>query len=31
MTIPKAPEFRRPFIDEYLTTYMYGLRALRPG
>jgi AcrR family transcriptional regulator len=31
MTIPNAPEFRRPFIDEYLTTYMYGLRALRPG
>jgi AcrR family transcriptional regulator len=29
MTIPKAPEFRRPFVDEYLTTYMYGLRALR--
>jgi hypothetical protein len=31
MTIPKAPEVRRPFIDEYLTTYMFGLRALRPG
>jgi AcrR family transcriptional regulator len=30
MTIPEVPRFRRPFIDEYLTTYMYGLRALRP-
>ncbi|GAY13978.1 TetR family transcriptional regulator [Mycobacterium sp. shizuoka-1] len=31
MTIPRAPKFRRPFIDEYLTTYMYGLRAVRPS
>ncbi|MCX2929226.1 TetR/AcrR family transcriptional regulator [Mycobacterium sp. CVI_P3] len=30
MTIPETPEFRRPFIDDYLTTYMYGLRAVRP-
>jgi AcrR family transcriptional regulator len=30
MTIPEAPQMRGPFIDEYLTTYMYGLRALRP-
>jgi hypothetical protein len=31
MSIPAAPKARRPFIDEYVTTYMYGLRALRPG
>jgi AcrR family transcriptional regulator len=28
ITIPDATEVRRPVIDEYLTTYMYGLRAM---
>lgn len=28
ITIPEAAEIRRPVIDEYLTTYMYGLRVL---
>ncbi|EHB55145.1 regulatory protein TetR [Mycolicibacterium rhodesiae JS60] len=27
ITMPGAREIRRPVIDEYLTTYMYGLRA----
>lgn len=31
MTIPNDPKMRRPFIDEYLTTYLYGLRAIRPA
>lgn len=28
ITLPEAEDFRTPIIDEYLTTYMYGLRAL---
>jgi AcrR family transcriptional regulator len=27
ITMPGARQIRRPVIDEYLTTYMYGLRA----
>lgn len=27
ITIPESRKIRRPVIDEYLTTYMYGLRA----
>ncbi|MGV0644191.1 TetR family transcriptional regulator [Mycolicibacterium sp. XJ879] len=27
ITMPKSKEIRTPVIDEYLTTYMYGLRA----
>lgn len=28
ITIPESRKIRRPVIDEYLTTYMYGLRAI---
>ncbi|MFD6860015.1 TetR/AcrR family transcriptional regulator [Rhodococcus sp. NPDC060090] len=28
ITIPEVDEIRTPVIEEYLTTYMYGLRAL---
>lgn len=28
ITMPGARQIRRPVIDEYLTTYMYGLRAV---
>lgn len=28
ITMPEAREIRRPVIDEYLTTYLYGLRAM---
>lgn len=28
ITIPESRKIRRPVIDEYLTTYMYGLRAV---
>ncbi|KUI05521.1 TetR family transcriptional regulator [Mycolicibacterium acapulense] len=27
ITMPEAQKIRRPVIDEYLTTYLYGLRA----
>ncbi|GAA2770057.1 TetR/AcrR family transcriptional regulator [Mycolicibacterium pallens] len=30
ITIPESRKIRRPVIDEYLTTYMYGLRAIAP-
>ncbi|MCV7282123.1 TetR/AcrR family transcriptional regulator [Mycolicibacterium flavescens] len=30
ITMPEAREIRRPVIEEYLTTYMYGLRVLSP-
>jgi len=28
ITIPESRKIRRPVIEEYLTTYMYGLRAV---
>jgi len=28
ITIPTATDIRRPVFDEYLTAYMYGLRAI---
>ncbi|MGE2690511.1 TetR family transcriptional regulator [Mycolicibacterium pulveris] len=28
ITMPESKEIRTPVIDEYLTTYMYGLRAM---
>lgn len=28
ITLPESKEIRTPVIDEYLTTYMYGLRAI---
>ena len=28
ITIPESRDIRAPVIDEYLTTYMYGLRAV---
>ncbi|RAV18331.1 TetR/AcrR family transcriptional regulator [Mycolicibacterium sp. GF69] len=28
ITMPESPKIRRPVIEEYLTTYMYGLRAM---
>lgn len=30
ITIPEAKEARAPVIDEYLTTYMYGMRVITP-
>lgn len=30
ITIPEAKEVRAPVIDEYLTTYSYGLRVITP-
>ena len=29
ITIPDSPEVRAPMLDEYLTTYLYGMRVLR--
>ena len=29
ITIPAEPALRAPVLDEYLTTYLYGLRVLR--
>ncbi len=28
ITLPESRKIRRPVIDEYLTTYMYGMRAV---
>nr|WP_090343326.1 TetR/AcrR family transcriptional regulator [Mycolicibacterium malmesburyense]CRL74255.1 TetR family transcriptional regulator [Mycolicibacterium malmesburyense] len=28
ITMPESPKIRRPVIDEYLTTYLHGLRAV---
>ncbi|GFG71244.1 TetR/AcrR family transcriptional regulator [Mycolicibacter senuensis] len=30
ITIPEAGEVRAPVIEEYLTTYLYGMRVLKP-
>lgn len=30
ITIPEAKEVRAPVIEEYLTTYLYGMRVIRP-
>ncbi|CAJ1505597.1 TetR/AcrR family transcriptional regulator [[Mycobacterium] kokjensenii] len=30
ITVPEAKELRTPVIEEYLTTYLYGLRVLTP-